>query len=87
MAFCKNSVISEFSFLGCKAQIGNPEIKENLYFLAYKAEMHLNLLYSFLSVRNDISKNELNLINLERSQSLKDKYLLHDQQCPLQKIP
>ena len=57
--FCRISVISDGKSL----------------FLGYKAEMHVDLFYDhyfkFLRVKYDISKNELNLINLERSEALK----------------
>ena len=45
--------------------------------------MHVDLFYdhyfNFLSVKNDISKNELNKFRGQKL--LKDKYLLHDPQC------
>ena len=58
---------------GYKAQNENLEITENLYFLGYKGEMHVDLFFdhyfNLLSVKNDINKNGLNLINLEASEA------------------
>ena len=53
----------------------NPEITENLYFRDDNAQMHADLFsnnyFNFLSVKTDINKNGLNLINLEESKALK----------------
>ena len=52
----------------------NPEITENLYFRVDSAHMHADLFFdhyfNFLSVKTDINKNGLNLINLEESEAL-----------------
>ena len=57
---------------GCKAQNENLEPRK-IFILGYKAEMHLcyDHYFNFWRVKYDISKNELNLINLERSEALK----------------
>ena len=72
--FCTISVISEFSFLDVRLKTKTWNHGKFL-FLGYKAEMHLDLCYdhyfNFWRVKYDISKNELNLINLERSEALK----------------
>ena len=51
------------------------KIKENLYFWDDNAQMRADLFFShyfnFLSVKTDINKNGLNLINLEESEALK----------------
>ena len=57
MTFLWNYLDFRVFTFGCKAENENPEIMENLYFLGYEAEMHLDLFYdhyfNFLSVRND----------------------------------
>ena len=64
------SVISQFLFLviGLKTK---PRNYGKSLFLGYKAEMHVDLFYNhyfnFLSVKNDISKNELNKFREVRS--------------------
>ena len=56
-----------FAF-GYRSQKENPEITENLYFLVYKVQMHMDLFFdhyfNFLGAKTKINKNVLNLINL-----------------------
>ena len=60
MAFLWNYLDFQLFIFGCKAENENPEITENLYFLDYEAEMHLDLFYehyfNFSSVRIDIEE-------------------------------
>ena len=56
-----------FAF-GYRSQKENPEITENLYFLVYKVQMHMDLFFdhyfNFSGAKTKINKNVLNLINL-----------------------
>ena len=58
-----------------RPQNENPEITENLYFWVFKNQMHMNLFYNhyfnFLSVKTEINKNVLNLINLDGFEAFK----------------
>ena len=64
------SVISEFSFLSIGLKGKTRKLRKIITF-AYKAEIHVDLFYehyfNFLSVKNDISKNELNISREIRS--------------------
>ena len=53
----------------------NPEITENLYFCVYKVQMHMDLFcdhyFNFLSLKTEVNKHEIDLINLDGLQALK----------------
>ena len=58
-----------------KVQNENLEITENSYLRLYEAQMHVDLFFdhyfNFLRVKNEINKNEINLINLHGLEALK----------------
>ena len=63
-----------FAF-GYRSQKENSEITENLYFLVYKVQMHMDLFFdhyfNFLGAKTKINKNVLNLINLDGLEAFK----------------